>query len=454
MTERYGGRVKHVFARALNGFAAQLSDDEAFALSQDPRVAYVQADRPIMTTQDITPTATQSGSPWNLDRIDQRDSRNGTYTYNTSGAGVNVYVIDTGIRRTHQEFQGRAFAAFDAANDGQSDCHGHGTHVAGTIGGATYGVAKNARLYAVRVMGCSGGSVSNMIRGIDWIAANHSKPAVTNISMAATDSTGKATGDLALDQAVQRLIRAGVTCVVAAANDGRDASNASPARVAEAITVGSVNISDVRAGDSNYGLVVDLFAPGVGITAAGHRSDNDLREMSGTSMAAPYVAGVAALYLENNRSASPATVANAIVNATTTNRLYSLGDGSPNRMLYSLIGGGTSGAPCSNCTSFSGALAGAGYSNWQPNGSWYQTTSTGYHNGWLQVPAGANFDLYLYKWDWDWDTYSYTWVIVASAASHSAWEQVSYYGAPGYYSWRTYSRSGSGSYNFWLQRPQ
>jgi aqualysin 1 len=293
-----------------------------------------------------------------------------------------------------------------------------------------------------------------MIRGIDWIAAYHSKPAVANISMAAMDSTGKATTDAALDQAVRRLIQAGVTCVVAAANDGRDASNASPARVAEAITVGSVNSGDVKAGDSNYGSVVDLFAPGVGITAAGHRSDTDLRELSGTSMASPHVAGVAALYLEINRSAAPATVASVIINAATTNRLYSLGDGSPNRLLYSLITSGNSGAPCSNCTSFSGSLAGTGYSNWQPSGSWYQTTSYDYHNGWLQVPAGANFDLYLYKWDWDWSTSSYNWVIVTGAASDSAMEQVSHYGTPGYYSWRIYSRSGSGNYNFWMQRPQ
>jgi subtilisin family serine protease len=453
LTERYGGQVRHVFSRALNGFAGQLSDDEAFALSQDSRVAFVQADRPIMTTQsaeNIAPTATQPSSPWNLDRIDQRDSRNGTYTYNTSGAGVNVYVVDTGIRRTNREFQGRAFAFFDAANDGQMDCHGHGTHVAGTVGGATYGVAKNARLYSVRVMGCKGGTVADMIRGIDWVAAYHSKPAVANISMAAMDSTGKATADPALDQAVRRLIQAGVTTVVAAANDGRDANLASPARVAEAITVGSVNISDVRAVDSNYGAVVDLFAPGVSITSAGHRSDTDSYEMSGTSMAAPHVAGVAALYLESNRNATPATVAGVIINAATSNRLYSLGDGSPNRLLYSLVISGNSGAPCSNCTALSGSLAGTGYSNWQPNGNWYQTTSYGNHNGWLQVPAGTNFDLYLYKWDPNGNG----WVIVASATSYSALEQVSYYGAPGYYIWRIYSWSGGGGYNFWMQRPQ
>ncbi len=463
LTAAYGGRAEQVYEHAFNGFLLTTSEEEAMALSQDPRVEFVEEDMPAYTAQDendgeTSPSATQNNPPWGLDRIDQRDGLNNAYTYNTTGAGVNVYVLDTGIRASHRDFGGRVVSGYSAINDsyGTGDCHGHGTHVAATIGGNSYGVAKQARLHSVRVFGCNGGTVSSMIAGIDWVAANHQKPAVANLSGAATDNNGRGTANASLNQATRNLIARGVTFVAAAGNDTQDANNVSPARVSEAITVGAVDSAGVKAGFSNFGSVVDLFAPGVNILSAGIGGDGDERLMNGSSMAAPHVAGVAALYLQSNTAASPATVTNAIIGGVTTGRLSGdLGYGSPNRLLYSLIGGANNnnGAPCTGCTGYSGYLSGAGAQNSQP-GNWFQTSYTGYHNGWLRGPAGANFDLYLFKWDWDWDSYSYKWVIVARAENGGSTEQISYWGELGYYWWVIYSRSGSGNYNFWLQRPQ
>lgn len=459
----YGGNVEHVYTHVLNGYSVEMSEQEATTLSQDPRVEYVEEDgetSPTQINEETSPAATQSNVTWGLDRIDQPDRPlNNSYNYNATGAGVNVYVIDSGIRRTHQEFGGRVTPAFDAINDGRGtdDCHGHGTHVAGTIGGVTYGVAKNVRLYSVRVFGCNGGTVAGMIRGIDWVAANHTKPAVANLSGSAVDAvTRKGTTDPALDQAARGLIASGVTFVVSAMNDGTDASTVSPARVTEAITVGATDSGDNKAYFSNFGSVVDLFAPGVQIMSAGINSDADLRSMDGTSMAAPHVAGVAALYLQSNPGALPATVANALISAATPDRV-SNPTGSPNRLLYSLFSSNNNngGAPCTGCTAYSGSVPGSGYSSWQPNGSYYQSTSAGYHRGWLRGQAGADFDLYLYKWGWDWNSYRYAWIPVYWNTNTTSNEDVSYYDSVGgYYTWRVYSRSGSGSYNLWLQAPQ
>ncbi|HVF57307.1 MAG TPA: S8 family peptidase [Pyrinomonadaceae bacterium] len=327
MVSIYGGSVRHVYKNALNGYAARMSKEAALALSQDPRVAFVEEDG-VMEAN-----TTQSGATWGLDRIDQRNRPlNGTYVYNWTGSGVRAYVIDTGIRTTHTQFGGRAAVSFDAFGGNGQDCNGHGTHVAGTIGGSTYGVAKSVSLRAVRVLDCNGsGSTSGVIAGVDWVRANHVKPAVANMSLGGGASS-------ALDTAVQNAINAGVTFAIAAGNNnGLNACNYSPARVGAAITVGSSTSSDARSSFSNIGTCVDLFAPGSSITSSWASSDTATNTISGTSMATPHVAGVAALYLQSNPGATPATVRNAIVNGSTTNVLTGIGTGSPNRLLYSLF---------------------------------------------------------------------------------------------------------------------
>src|SRR5262249_10046163 len=240
------------------------------------------------------------------------------------------------IRRTHQEFQGRAFAAYDVVNDGQNtnDCNGHGTHVAGTIGGATYGVAKNVRLHSVRVFSCEGKGTSALdIAAVDWVTANHIKPAVANMSLGGPAYQAE-------DDAVKNSIAAGVTYVVAAGNETQDACNVTPARAPNTITVGATTSSDVRASFSNYGTCVNIFAPGLGITSAWFTGDSATNTISGTSMATPHVAGVAALYLESHPGATPAEVSRAILGAATPNKLSDVGTGSPNLLLYSRLGGG------------------------------------------------------------------------------------------------------------------
>jgi subtilisin family serine protease len=323
------GRVpEHVYARALSGFAAQLTEAEAFVLSLDPRVLFVEED----SVMEALVTVTQNNPPsYGLDRISQRDlPLNAAYSYTTTGAGVNAYIIDTGIRRTHTQFGGRAFVGFDAINDGRNtnDCNGHGTHVAGTVGGSSVGVAKGVRLFAVRVLNCSGsGSTSGVIAGVDWVTANHVKPAVANMSLGGGAST-------ALDTAVRNSIAAGVTYAIAAGNSNINASNSSPARVGEAITVGSSTRTDARSSFSNFGSVVDIFAPGSAIVSAYFTSDTALATLSGTSMAAPHVAGVAARYLQSAPAASPAQVRSEIVNNATTNRLSGIPSGTANRLLF------------------------------------------------------------------------------------------------------------------------
>jgi subtilisin family serine protease len=315
-----------VYKHALNGFSVEMSEADAEAMSQDYRVAFVEEDG-IMTAD-----ATQTNPPWGLDRIDQRNlPLNATYNYNWTGSGVRVYVIDTGIRTTHNQFGGRASNVFDAFGGSGSDCNGHGTHVAGTVGGSTYGVAKSSMPRGVRVLDCNGsGSTSGVIAGVDWVRQNFIAPAVANMSLGGGAST-------ALDNAVNSLSNAGVAIAVAAGNSNANACNSSPARAVNAITTGSTTTTDARSSFSNFGTCVDLFAPGSGILSAWFTSNTATATLSGTSMASPHVAGVAALYKQANPSASATTVRNAIVNNATTNVVTNAGTGSPNRLLYSLF---------------------------------------------------------------------------------------------------------------------
>ncbi len=330
----HGGDLRFTYQHALKGFAAQLSATAAQALERNPNVAYVERDG-IVTTM-----TTQNNATWGLDRIDQRDlPLNGTYTYDFTGAGVNVYIVDTGIRLAHNEFTGRVFTGFDAvtADGTANDCHGHGTHVAGTVGGTIYGVAKGAKLFAVRVLDCNGsGTTAGVIAGVDWVTANHVKPAVANMSLGGGAST-------ALDDAVRNSISAGVSYAVAAGNGdfigrAQNACNYSPARVAEAMTVGATTNTDAKASWSNYGSCVNIFAPGVSITSAWHSSNTATNTISGTSMASPHVAGVAALYLQANNGATPLQVRTAIYNNATPDKVTSSSTTNP-LLLYSLFGG-------------------------------------------------------------------------------------------------------------------
>ena len=324
LATNHKGKLKHVCQRAINGFAVEMTPEEAESLSQDFRVAYVEEDS--VVTADVT----QSNPPWGLDRIDQRNRPlSATYTYTWTGSGVRAYVIDTGILTSHTQFGGRASNVFDAFGGNGSDCNGHGTHVAGTIGGSTYGVAKSSLPRGVRVLNCSGsGSTSGVIAGVDWVRSNFIAPAVANMSLGGGVSS-------TLDTAVNNLSNAGVPIAVAAGNSNADACGSSPARAANAITTGSTTTSDARSSFSNFGTCVDLFAPGSGILSAWWTSTTATATLSGTSMASPHVAGVAALYKQANPSASASTVRNAIVNNATTGVLTGIGTGSPNRLLYS-----------------------------------------------------------------------------------------------------------------------
>ncbi|MEU2395622.1 S8 family peptidase [Streptomyces sp. NPDC007369] len=341
VAKKYGARIDRTYSAALNGYSVEVSEAQARKLAADPAVESVVQNR--VFTVDGAQGTQPSPPSWGLDRVDQRAlPLNSSYTYpDKAGEGVTAYVIDTGVRITHTDFGGRASYGFDAIDNDNTaqDGHGHGTHVAGTVAGTSYGVAKKAKIVAVRVLDNNGsGTTAQVVAGIDWVTRNAVKPAVANMSLGGG-------ADSALDTAVRNSIASGVTYAVAAGNESTNASTKSPARVTEALTVGSTTSSDAKSSFSNYGSVLDLFAPGSSITSAWSTGDTATNTISGTSMAAPHVAGAAALHLSQNPSNTPAQVASALVAAATPNVVTSPGTGSPNRLLFVGGGGTTPGGP-------------------------------------------------------------------------------------------------------------
>nr|WP_250402875.1 S8 family peptidase [Streptomyces cellostaticus] len=327
LAERYGGELGRAYGSAVNGFSAtSLTETGAKRLAADPEVSTVVQNKKFHTTAD------QENPPsWGLDRIDQADTAGDhKYTYpDKAGEGVTAYVIDTGVRISHKDFGGRASYGFDAVDndDSAGDGNGHGTHVAGTIAGTAHGVAKKADIVAVRVLDDNGsGTTEQVVAGIDWVTENHKGPSVANMSLGGG-------ADPALDAAVAKAIAAGVTFAVAAGNESTDARNSSPARVPEALTVASSTNTDGQSDFSNFGSVVDLYAPGSDITSDWNDGDEGTRTISGTSMATPHVTGAAAVYLAGHPDATPAQVATALTGGATVDKITGAGSGTPNKLL-------------------------------------------------------------------------------------------------------------------------
>ncbi|GLZ39853.1 S8 family peptidase [Actinokineospora sp. NBRC 105648] len=336
---RYSGQVRRVYDSALRGFSVRMSESKARELAADPSVSYVQ---PVQIGHG---SGTQPNPPsWGLDRVDQRNlPLDSSYTYDTTASNVTAYVIDSGIRMTHQDFGGRAKSGYDFVDDdtNASDCLGHGSHVAGTIGGSGYGVAKAVNIVSVRILTCNDSVADDdAVAGVNWITKNAAKPAVANMSLQFGSSAP------ALETAIKNSIAGGVTWVLSANNFNSDACQSSPAKIAEAITVGNITKTDTRRSDSNYGSCLDIWAPGDNIVSVNYQNDTGNRTMSGTSMAAPHVAGAAALYLSANPSATPKQVRDALVAQASTITVGDAKAGSPNKVLYARSGGTTPPTTC------------------------------------------------------------------------------------------------------------
>jgi len=344
LADKYDGAVDEVYSKVVRGFATSMSERAARRLAADPAVAYVEQNQVVKLAD------TQTGATWGLDRIDQASlPLSTTYTYPNTASSVHAYIIDTGILTTHSQFGGRAVSGYDFvdSDSNATDCNGHGTHVAGTVGGSTYGVAKAVQLVGVRVLDCEGsGTTAGVISGINWVTSNAIKPAVANMSLGGGTST-------TLDTAVSNSIAAGITYGIAGGNDSADACNYSPARVATAITVGATTSADARASYSNYGSCLDIFAPGSSITSAWYSSTTATNTISGTSMATPHVVGVAALVLQANPSYTPAQVASYLTSNAVSGKVTSPGTGSPN-LLLQVVNSDDGGEEPAGCTGTNG----------------------------------------------------------------------------------------------------
>ncbi|MEU8026831.1 MULTISPECIES: S8 family peptidase [Micromonospora] len=327
LAKRFGGSVAQVYGAALNGFEVRLSEAAAKRLAAHPSVAWVEQNH------EVSLQTTQANPPWGLDRTDQAAlPLSSSYNYTSAGTGVTAYIIDTGININHNDFGGQAVDGYDAVDNAlpAADCNGHGTHVSGTVGGTTYGVAKDVKLVAVRVLNCRGrGTNAGVIGGVNWVTSNHQagQPAVANMSLGGGANSS-------LDTAVANSIADGVTYAVAAGNSNANACTSSPAAVPTAITVGATQSNDARASFSNYGTCLDIFAPGVDVLSAWYNSNTATNTISGTSMASPHVAGAAARVLSNNPTWTPAQVASYLTSTATAGVVTSPGTGSPNRLLY------------------------------------------------------------------------------------------------------------------------
>ncbi|SMF10550.1 S8 family peptidase [Pseudobacteriovorax antillogorgiicola] len=446
MQGMFGVRIQKRFQKLLGGFVVKASRWDVEEIAADDEVAFVEADR------IVSINATQKSATWGIDRIDSREGRDGAYNYNYTGRGVHAYIIDTGVLSSHNEFSGRMGQGYSSISDGRGseDCNGHGTHVAGTVGGSTYGVAKEVTIHGVRVLGCNGsGSNSGVIAGVEWVAENAIKPAVANMSLGGGASS-------ALDRAVEKAIDAGITFVVAAGNSSANACGSSPARVADAITVGSTDSSDRRSSFSNYGSCVDIFAPGSSITSAGTRSSNATATLSGTSMASPHVAGAAALILEADPKASAAQVTRTMIAQATSGAISSVGSGSPNLFLFTSPSGGDTPDPepdpdpepnpdpdpCSGCDIYSDSLSGT--DDYMYAGEEYYSSPSFVAK--LKGPASADFDLSLQKYSWFWG-----WRTVARSEGASSDETIEYSGSSGDYRWVVYSASGEGAFTLTVE---
>lgn len=420
MARGAAGQIEKQYHHNLRAFTLKTDLAGAKRLASDPNVAFIEADRTIYLFND------QESAPWGLDRIDSRSGLNGSYSYASSGTGVNAYIIDTGIRSTHEQFEGRVAEGFTSITDGNGseDCMGHGTHVAGTVGGKDYGVAKNVTLYPVRVFGCSGSTTTTAILdGIEWVAKNAVKPAVANMSLGGGRSE-------VLDNAVENLVKAGVIAVVAAGNSNRNACEFSPAAVPSAITVGSTTSRDRRSSFSNFGRCVDIFAPGSDIRSAWWNSDSATSTISGTSMAAPHVAGAVALILETMPDTNASDMEMILKQSATPQIIEDKGVSSPNLMLFSRIDQIEGPLPdpkntCPECTKTGGEVISGTKVIIPESGSF---KSDGHVRIKWDMELQSNVSITLQKRNW-----LFHWNNVASSDSVQDSKDISYKGDEGVY---------------------